>query len=160
MHPTKHPAKSGKIIIGCSKLSKKCLNIFVGLVSRQAYLCKSVVILLGHQQVVCPLNDLSAINHASFKCELELAGDGRTLSLHFFTEQHPSASRCQNPFGHTEAWHAQKPPGWADFVVENVHGWRLFETGQPVKKKTEPASGDPTARGWESGCGLNRRWPG
>src|SRR5690606_23143297 len=36
----------------------------------------------------------------------------------------------------------------ADFVVENVHGGRLFDTGQPVKKKTEPASGDPTARAW------------
>lgn len=25
---------------------------------------------------------------------------------------------------------------------------RLFETGQPVKTKTEPASGDPTVRVW------------
>jgi hypothetical protein len=52
------------------------------------------------------------------------------------------------------------PPGWANFVVENVHGGRLLETGRTVKKKTEPASGDRTTKAWESGCGLNRRWPG
>jgi hypothetical protein len=40
------------------------------------------------------------------------------------------------------------PPGGADFVVENMHGWRLFDTGRTVKKKTEAASGDPTAQAW------------
>ena len=72
----------------------------------------------------------------------------------FVAKQFHSASRCQNKSEHTEAWHAQSPPGRADFVAENVHERRLFDTGQPVKKKTEPASGDSAARGWgaDSDC--------
>ena len=44
--------------------------------------------------------------------------------------------------------HAPRPPGRADFVSENVHGWRLSNTGNPVKKKTAHASSDPTTRAW------------
>jgi hypothetical protein len=71
--------------------------------------------------------------------------------VHFgrWTQFH-SVSRCQNKFRHTDAWRGPRPPGRADFVAENVHDIRLFETGQPVKKKTEPASGDPTVWGWSA----------
>jgi hypothetical protein len=56
----------------------------------------------------------------------------------FIGEQYNSASRCQNKFGHTEALYVQRPPRQADFLAENVHGSRLFDTGQTVKKKTTP----------------------
>ena len=50
------------------------------------------------------------------------------------------------PPGHTEALYAQRPPRWAIFVVENSHGWRLFDAGNPVKKKPRPPVGTRIAR--------------
>ena len=60
--------------------------------------------------------------------------------FHFW--QYHSASRCQNQFEHPATSHAPKPPRRADFVAENLHGRRLFDTGWPVKKKSSLGLGN------------------